>query len=192
MKNQKLLTSKADKGDTTVVMSTKQYLTMAFKHFNDPDTYQLLESDPTLEIAERFIAYLDLCHERREITPAQHNRLHLPVEVETQTMYTLAKIHKHPVKLRPIVSCTKGPTCTCSASEFLDRILQPHMRKVKSYPGNSMDLVRILRTLKVRPNAYLITLGIESLYTNISHEKAITSVLRIHRKHSQKYSCWTS
>ena len=101
-------------------------------------------------------------------------------------MYFLAKIHKDPVKLRPIVSCTKGPTCT--ASEFLDRILQPHMWKVKSYVRNSMDLhvVHTLRRLKVRPNAYLITLDVESLYTNNLHEEAITSFLRIHRKHPQK------
>ena len=60
------------------------------------------------------------------------------------------------------------------------------MRNVKSYLRNSMDLVRTLRTLKVRPNAYLITLDIESLYTNISHEEAVMSFLKIHRKHPQK------
>ena len=71
MKNKNRLMSKADKGDTTVVMSPKQYLhvVMEFKHLNDPNTYQPLETDPTQEIAERFNAYLNLCQKSRRLPP---------------------------------------------------------------------------------------------------------------------------
>lgn len=60
------------------------------------------------------------------------------------------------------------------------------MRKVKSYLCNSTQLVRILQTLKVPPHAYLVTLDLESLYTNITHEEAISSLLRRFRHDPQK------
>ena len=52
------------------------------------------------------------------------------------------------------------------------------MRRVKSYIKNLTTLVHILQTLKVPANAYLITLNIESLYTNVSKEGAIRSFLK--------------
>ena len=55
----------------------------------------------------------------------EHDRLFLPPNTQTQTMYFLPKAHKVPMKLQPIVSCTNGPTCKASA--YLDRLLQPHM-----------------------------------------------------------------
>ena len=174
--NRDLVISKADKGDVTVVMTTSQYLELAYKHLGDRDTYQVLRVDPTREIVARFNTYLKACLSRGVITEPQYSRLSLPPHIDTQTIYFLPKIHKNPVKLRPIVSCTNGPTYTASA--YLDRLLQPHMKKVRSYLKNSMDLVHILQTLRVPPHAYLVTLDIESLYTNITHDEAIVSFLK--------------
>ena len=176
IRNPDLIISKADKGDSTVVMSTEQYLELACKHLYDSNTYQLLRSDPTQDIVRRFNLYIEGCLEKGVIDKVQHERLLLPEGIDTQTIYFLPKIHKRPVKLRPIVSCTNGPTYTASA--FLDKLLQPHMRKVKSFLKNSTELIHILRTLKFPPQAYLITLDVESLYTNTSHEEAIKSLLK--------------
>ena len=96
----------------------------------------------------------------------------------------LPKLHKNPLKLRPIISCTNGPTHTASA--LLDKLLQPYMKATKSYIKNSTDLIHILNHTKVPLEAYLITLDIESLYTNISHNEAILSFLRIFAQHPQK------
>ena len=46
-----------------------------------------------------------------------------------------------------------------------------------------MQLIHILRTLKVPPNAYLIMLNIKNVYTNISHEEVITAFLK-RQKHN--------
>ena len=84
-------------------------------------------------------------------------------------MYFLPKIHKCPMRVRPIVSCTNDPTCKALA--FLDRLLQPHTRSTKSYLKNSTQLVNILSNRRIPKNAFLICLDIESLYTNISHDQ---------------------
>ena len=117
-----------------------------------------------------------MCLEKKIITVNQCKRLRLPPNIDTQTIYFLSKIRKNPVKLRPIVLCTNGPTYTASA--YVDSFLQPHMHRVRSYIKNSTDLIHILETLEVPNDTHLITSDIESLYTNVSHEQAITSVLK--------------
>ena len=52
------MVSKADKGDTVVVMDLEQYTELAYKHLNDPDTYDKLTTDPTAKIVKRFGKYI--------------------------------------------------------------------------------------------------------------------------------------
>ena len=164
VKNENLVICKADKGDITVIMATLQYLDLA-KHLGDEGTYKPLETDPTQEIVKQFNSYLDTCLGKGMITKSQHVKLYLKSKVDIQTKYFLPKVHKDLVTLRPIVSCTGGPTTTASA--YLDRLLQYHMKKVKSHLSNSTKLVHKLRTLRVLPHAYIVTLDIESLYTKM-------------------------
>ena len=140
------------------------------------DTCQLLNIDLTPLITKEFNQYLASCLEKKLITENQYKRLALTGNTQTQIIYFLPKVHKNPIKLRPIVSCINGPTQTAPA--YLDRLLQPYMRKVKSYLKNSTELVKILQTFKVPTHAFLITLDIKSLYTNISHKGAIMAFLK--------------
>ena len=48
------------------------------------------------------------------------------------------------------------------------------------------NLIHIMQNLKVPPHAYLVTLDIESPYTNITHEEAIASFHKLFKHHSQK------
>ena len=144
----------------------------------------MLKEDPTLEVVNRFNQYLRSCRERGAITNEQFRTLYLPDDVSTQSIYFLPKLHKYPSKLRPIVSCTNGPTYTASA--LLDRLLQPYMKATASYIRNSTDLVRTLSHTRIPEKAFLITLNIESLYTNIGHNEAITTFLKMLEQDPQK------
>ena len=57
------------------------------------------------------------------------------------------------------------------------------MKNTKSYFKNSTHLINILNNKKIPNNALLITLDIESLYTNISHDQAITTFIKIFQNH---------
>ena len=59
------------------------------------------------------------------------------------------------------------------------------MRSTKSYLKNSTQLVNILSNKRIPANAFLICLDIESLYTNISHDQAIITFLKIFKNHPQ-------
>ena len=129
---------------------------------NDKETYKPLSSDPTQEIAKCFNQYLESRLQDRIINKGEFDKLALPDGIETLTIYFVLNVHKDPVKLRPIVACTNRPTYT--ASGHIDRLLQPHMKAVKSYQKFIGSNTYNSET-RVPPRAYMVTSDIESLYT---------------------------
>ena len=171
-----IVVSQADKGDAAVLLNASDYTRMAWQHLADSETYTLLSEDPTTAIVDKFNAYLRRCRDDRVIDPGLHDRLRLAVDTVAQTIYFLPKVHKVPLKLRPIVSCSGGPTA--GASSYLNSLLQTHARAVDSYVENSIEVVNRLSDLRVSRDALLVALDIESLYTNISHRSAIEAFSR--------------
>ena len=47
--NKDIIITKADKGDTTVIMNTTHLLNLAHKHLSDEDTYLLLNTRPNIK-----------------------------------------------------------------------------------------------------------------------------------------------
>ena len=88
---------------------------MAWQHLADGETYTLLSEDPTPAIANTFNSYLRRCRDDRVIDPGLHDRLRLAADTVAQTIYFLPKVHKVPLKLSPIVSCSRGPTAGASS-----------------------------------------------------------------------------
>ena len=179
--NKDIIVTKADKGDVCVVMDVDHYLRLAWAHLSDGNTYNVLENDPTQHIVSTFNTYIQQCLQDGVIDKHTFTCLTLPAHTSTQIMYFLPKVHKYPVKVRPIVSCTGGPTHTASA--YIDRLLQPHMRRVRSYVKNSTEVINTLSDMTFPDNIYLATLDIASLYTNITHIQAIQAFTRRFRSH---------
>ena len=95
-------------------------------------------------------------------------------------MYFLPKLHKTPLKVRPIVACCGGPTETASA--YIDKFLQPIMRLGKSFVANSTQFINTIESTEIPTDSLLVTLDVASLYTNISHEDALEAVSKVFRK----------
>ena len=176
-----IVIAKADKGDTVVVLDSAHYYSLAARHLADTKTYELLETDPSEEIVRRYHQYLKRCVGDKIMDDYQHRRLTVPDNYKMSTIYFLPKIHKNPLKLRPIVASSNS--ITTNASRYMDKILQPQMKKVSSYCRNSTHLVRVLQKLEVPANSYLASLDIESLYTNIGFDMAIEVLLKIFSGH---------
>ena len=179
-----IVIAKADKGDTVVVLDSAHYFRLAAEHLADTRTYELLESDPSEEIVRRYHQYLERCMGDGVLDEYQYRRLTVPCDYQLPTIYFLPKIHKHPLKLRPIVASFNS--VTTNASRYLDKILQPHMKRTSSYCKNASHIVHILKHVQVPPNSYLASLDIESLYTNISFDMAIEVFLKTFPGHPRK------
>ena len=176
-----IIIAKADKGDAVVILDSEHYYGLANKHLADQNIYELLETDPSEEIILRYHRYLKRCVTDGVLDDYQYSRLRAPSDYRLPSIYFLPKIHKNPLKLRPIVASIKG--ITSNASRFINIILQPYMKQVDSYVKNATHIINILKTTRVPHTSYLASLDIESLYTNISFDMAIEVLLKIFAKH---------
>ena len=97
----------------------------------------------------------------------------------TPQFYVLPKIHKEhngtfPIGNpgRPIVSACNSRTENISG--FIDEILQPHVKNLDSYVKYTADFLRRLQNVPcVSKKAFLVTLDVTSLYSNIPHKDGI-------------------
>ena len=102
-----IVIAKADKGDTVVVLNSEHYYGLGVKHLADSQTYECLETDPSEEIVMRYHQYLERCVSDGVLDDYQYRWLRTPSDYQLPTIYFLPKIHKHPLKLRPIVASLK-------------------------------------------------------------------------------------
>jgi hypothetical protein len=90
--------------------------------------------------------------------------------------YLLPKIHKDPNNPpgRPIVASNGHPTERIS--QFVDEHLKEHTSEIPSYIKDSSHFVEICSSLKLPPNAKIITFDVQSLYTNIPHSDGLIAL----------------
>ena len=179
--NPALVVTKADKGDAVVLLGVTRYTELAWRDLSNDRTYTLLSEDPTQSITRDFNRYLKHSLTDRAINAGVFDCLKIPEDADTQVIYFLPKIHKDPLRVRPIVSSSGGPTSRVSG--YLDTLLQPHAVSPESYIKNSSDIICYLQHLEVPESSLLASLDIESLYTNISHKMAITSFTKRFSSH---------
>ena len=73
---------------------------------------------------------------------------------------------------RPIVSSGASPTE--GISHFVDYHLAPLVKEIPSYIKDTMDFFNRLQTIdNLPPDMLLVTLDVQSLYTNIPHSEGI-------------------
>ena len=88
--------------------------------------------------------------------------------------YTLTKIHKLTLVGRPIISGCDGPTERLSS--FVDKLLQPIAQIQDSYLKDTTHFIRFIESTMVPRNAFLVSMDVTSLCTNIPQEEGITIV----------------
>ena len=114
-------------------------------------------------------------HERDYIDDMTNKWLCLtPNPPRTPVFYTLTKIHKPTPVGRPIISGCDGPTERLSA--FVNKLLQPIAKEQESYLKDSTDFINFIERTRVPYNAFLVSMDVTSLYTNIPQEEGIETV----------------
>ena len=85
------------------------------------------------------------------------------------------KIHKKDNPGRPVISSV---SChTSEISKFVDHHLQENVKHLKSYVKDTSDFINKIEQQPAVPNnAFLISMDVRSLYTNIPHKKGIEAV----------------
>lgn len=185
----KLFTSKADKGNVTVILDRNTYVSKAKILLSDTETYVRVEKDPTITYQSKFNDLIKFWFSKKYINEIQKKRL----VCETGTIpkfYALPKIHKPNVPLRPIVSAVTSPSY--KLSRFYQDILKNITGKKSSYVKNSNDFADKIRKLSIPENYKLVSLDVTSLFTNIPLNLVIAliskkwSEIKVHTKLPKK------
>ena len=134
-------------------MNVDHYYRLAMKHLADLSTYELLEMDPSQQIVSDYHNFLNCYVKDKVLDKYQYRTLRIPDNYQMQTIYFLPKIHKHPLKLRPIVASIKG--IMVNAFRFMDRILQPYMKNTCSYCKNATHIINFLSRTFIPSHSYM-------------------------------------
>ena len=179
-----------------------------FELVNDENTYQELNGNIDKKINKKITNLTEKYHE--QLTQKEIDYL-TKLKYKTSQLYGLPNVHKSNIikreiennpseyieihqpgdlKMRPIVA---GPSCITSRfSEFLDILLKPYLKHVKSYVRDSVDFLNQLPKEK-NEKEVLITLDVTDMYTNIDHnlaKEAIEYWLTTHQETFQKSLFW--
>ena len=147
---------------------------------DDKNNYTPLTTPMVEETARKTRAIIDDLHQRYHIdTMTKKWLLQKPNPPRIPVFYRLTKIHKPTLPGRPIISGCDGPTDRISS--FLDHILQPIAQAQKSYLKDTTQFINFIEKRIVPKNAILVSMDVNSLYTNIPQEGGINTVCRAYK-----------
>lgn len=167
-KNDSIVVKPADKGGAVVVLNKEKYIEEALRQLNNSDFYKKLSSNPMDRTKERLNELLSTAMEAGWISKKEHDFL-LCEHPRIPTFYMLPKVHKslECPPGRPIIS--SNGSLTEPASQFIDFHIKPLAQQLPSYIQDTTHVLKILNEMTVSDDSYLVTMDVESLYTNIAH-----------------------
>lgn len=163
----------SDKGGNIVLMTHTQYQSMFLTILNNPNWYQPISPTLTYTFASEIRdfctgAFLEGLIDRDTL------KFLVPKLPRTPTFYSLPKTHKN-VQNPPDRRIVSGiGSLTDNASKFVDAFLVPHVRSLPSYIRDTTDLLKHLKGTQIPPNALLVAIDIEVLYSIIPQDRAVS------------------
>ena len=182
--NNDLVITRADKGDSWVLLNKSDYITECERQLGDNSVYIPLPAPETNLNVELFREILLILLHNKFITSTEFKELNpLEEDLSYRIFYTLPKIHKPastwPIKYkipsgRPIIG--NSNTEDTHICRFIDKFLKCIVEKQPYILCNSEQVMHKLSERVTNPNVILFTLDVASLYTNIPIQKGLEAV----------------
>jgi hypothetical protein len=182
LKDNSIRICESDKNLGITIVDNSWYITEIQNQVNDPSTYEI--KSPNINTISNKI---------RECIGLMKLLPNLPYGVSTYVrnfirpdvwklpkFYVIPKIHKTPLKGRPIVPSHKW--LTAGLSSVIDRLLRPLLAKCHTVLRDSKELVRELENSTMDFNVTLATADVISLYPNIDINDCVLRVVRMYIK----------
>jgi hypothetical protein len=169
----------SDKNLGPCILERQEYIEKVLEHLSDTITYRQLSSEEAQQAIKRTDAMIEnfISDHSRALGPSDEKFLTRSLEVTDPFahFYIMAKVHKIPWTVRPIVSCSGS--ISHGLGRWLDQQLKPIVRKLPSYISSSFDLKQKLQRLKFTPSRVsMFTCDAVSMYTNIDTEHALEKI----------------
>ncbi|CAJ0942415.1 unnamed protein product [Ranitomeya imitator] len=174
--NKKLVIKPADKGGAVVVMDRQYYVEEIRSQLSDSNTYLQIPHDPTSDIT-KIICTLSHRFCTLGVIDKKLGDFLVNSYPVCPVLYTLPKIHKDLTcpPGRPIVASTGS--LLSPLAMVLEKILSPLLCHIPSYLRDTSHFLSAIRDVGIVPaECYLVTLDVNSLYTNINNTDGIKAV----------------
>ncbi len=157
----------ADKNLGLILMSKEWYIAECERQLSDASTYGKVHSVSLTGIQKRVLSFIATLEGK--IPPNEHKWLrHETLRLcQLPQFYIMPKLHKNPVKGRPIVACHSW--CTWPLSKWVANRINPYAAKQETVLTDTNALIEILGRVELREDddILLSTADVESLYTSI-------------------------
>jgi hypothetical protein len=169
----------SDKNLGLVILGVEKYNAMVREHLDDGTKYAAIAT-PEHELITQLRAPLrpllhDMKNTYRRITGIERFlEQSMSDSVRVPFFHVLPKVHKHPIKGRPIAGAVNWLTTYPSA--LLAHVLKPHVAGCAQILRDSKALIRDLEFLDVPQGAFLVTMDITALYPNMDQAKTVEAV----------------
>ena len=157
----------ADKNLGPITMDREDYIRHAYAdHLHDNRRLPGLESTFTIhDVQTRINNFCEIWNTRNVLTDMDARWIRQHTTSKPAYFYLLAKIHKQPLKTRPIVSYS-GSVCY-GLSKWLDVELKKLLPHLPYVAPSSFSVVSELREQTLPPSTRLLTMDATAMYTNI-------------------------
>jgi hypothetical protein len=183
-RNEDVVITLADKGDTWVLMNRDDYIWECDRQLKDNSVYRSLQGSEILQNAMLYRNTLLLMSREKQISRRQLDLL-LPKDdkYKERIFYTLPKIHKARIAWskngkippgRPIIGNTNSEDT--EISKYITTFLQPIVSKQPHILKNSEEILAALHDVTLNGSSILFSLDVNSLYTNIPLIKGLQVV----------------
>lgn len=182
----------ADKNLGPCVMTREQYIQFAWRdHLSDRKTYRRIDKTNLNEEERRIRNVVDNWlrnYAKSDLTTEERKFIRAKQRDYTNffpTFYLTMKVHKTPLKSRPVVSCSGS--YLEGLGKWVDSKLKIVAQAQKSYFKSSAELMKELKNKKLPRNARLFTADAKAMYTNIPTERALRLIGEYLRKNQAKF-----
>lgn len=162
-----LVVSKADKGNTVVILERNSYIQKVNDVIQGSD-FEKLRSDPTRIFTEQ------LKNVTKHVSYISPNSLKyvVPMNPRSPMLYGLPKIHKVNIPIRPVVSYIGAPAY--NLSRHLNYLLKLKSNYTPKFSlKNSLQLIDKIKDVTLPRGARLLSLDVESLFTNVPYQECL-------------------
>jgi hypothetical protein len=169
--NNNLIFTKADKGNTVIVLNNEDYINQTVSFLN-PDKYKVLSKDPTVSYQKDIKQAID--NSQSILDPKDKYKLTI-MNPQPPKLYSLIKLHIENYPIRPVVSFVSAPSTKVS-NKLINIIKENCKFTAKHSIKNSYDLINKIRHIKIPPNAKLISFDVQNLFPSVPPNDTIKLV----------------
>ena len=190
-KRNDIILKPADKGSSTVILSKSDYISEANRQLSDLSYYEKINDPIYPTVSGKINEILEKLVNDKFIDEKQGQYLSVPEIPRSRLFYLLPKIHKDrhlwtDNKIppgRPIVSDCNSDSYRISA--YIDSFLQPLAVKHPSYIKDTFHFLERLKAIQPSEESYLVTIDVESLYTNINNADGLCAIQSMFESHPE-------